>query len=422
MADVYMKQRLIRSYNNAYGRCYKFTPTNLAYADRVLSCENDVPTVLAYWSYVKRQPGKYGSFHYDFVNDCAEFTRFHESFMRDRPDMHPQETPATATKTVEVTQMDKNTEAGIAALGQVLSGIVQNLSMDDIKTAVSKELKDETLKYIQDTYGPVEKRTTVVLNGKKTDIKGVVHEKFDQVLNYVARDIPVFLTGPAGSGKNVLCKQIADCLGLPFYFSNAVTQEYKVLGFTDANGVYQETQFYKAFKNGGLFMLDEIDASNPDVLNTLNAAIANRYQDFPAPIGFVEAHPNFRWVAAGNTYGTGADYVYVGRTQLDGATLDRFGVVRMNYDPRIEEAVSLGKTELLNFCRKFRSACEKAGIKTIVSYRSIGRMAQLDGVIDTKELVQSFLTKGMEKGDIQVIRGELSGFGEFSKAIEALAR
>ena len=85
-------------------------------------------------------------------------------------------------------------------------------------------------------------------------------------------------------------KQVAKALGLDFYFTNAVTQEYKITGFTDANGRYQETQFYKAFKNGGLFMLDEMDASIPEVLVILNAAIANGYFDFPAPIGFVEAH------------------------------------------------------------------------------------------------------------------------------------
>lgn len=49
-------------------------------------------------------------------------------------------------------------------------------------------------------------------------------------------------------------------------------------------GNYQETQFFKAFTEGGLFMLDEMDASIPEVLVILNAAIANRYFDFPAPI------------------------------------------------------------------------------------------------------------------------------------------
>lgn len=75
----------------------------------------------------------------------------------------------------------------------------------------------------------------------------------------------------------VICQQVAEALGLDFYFTNAVTQEYKLTGFIDANGNYQETQFYKAFTKGGLFFLDEMDASIPETLIILNAAIANRY-------------------------------------------------------------------------------------------------------------------------------------------------
>ncbi len=94
-------------------------------------------------------------------------------------------------------------------------------------------------------------------------------------------NIPIFPIWPSRLRKNVICKQVAESLGLEFYFTNAVTQEYKLTGFIDANGRYHETQFYKAFVNGGVFMLDEIDASSPEVLVILNAAIANKYFDFP---------------------------------------------------------------------------------------------------------------------------------------------
>lgn len=104
-------------------------------------------------------------------------------------------------------------------------------------------------------YGTRERKTKVQFgDGKKVEVDGVVHSKFDEVLAFVTANEPVFLLGPAGSGKNVICKQIAKTLGLDFYFSNAVTQEHKITGFTDANGTFHETQFYKAFKNGGVFL------------------------------------------------------------------------------------------------------------------------------------------------------------------------
>lgn len=108
-------------------------------------------------------------------------------------------------------------------------------------------------------------------------VDGIVrHYQYTTIKACVSSDIPVYLYGPAGTGKNFTLQQIAEDEGLEFYFTNSVQQEYKLTGFIDAGGVYHETEFYKAFTNGGLFFLDEMDASIPEVLVLLNAAIANR--------------------------------------------------------------------------------------------------------------------------------------------------
>ena len=251
----------------------------------------------------------------------------------------------------------------------------------------------------------------------------IKHAKFGLIKSMVEADEPVFLTGPAGSGKNVICKQIADELGLKFYFTNAVTQEYKITGFTDAMGVFHESQFYKAFKDGGIFFLDEMDASIPEALVILNAAIANRYFDFPAPIGFVKAHPDFRVIAAGNTFGLGADYEYVGRNQLDAASLDRFGVIKIDYDRRIEMKVAKGNTDLVNFVDSFRSAASKAGVRTIVSYRAIGRIASLEQNMSIKDALMISLVKNLQKDDLQmIIKGMPNNDNKYYTALKALLR
>lgn len=233
-------------------------------------------------------------------------------------------------------------------------------------------------------------------------IQGVTHEKFDTVLNLVNEDIPVFLTGAAGTGKNVICKQVAESLDLDFYFTNAVTQEYKLTGFIDANGHYHETQFYKAFKNGGLFFLDEMDGSIPEVLIMLNAAIANRYFDFPNEK--VEAHKDFRIIAAGNTFGTGADIEYTGRYQLDAASLDRFALVEVDYSPKIENAISNGDDELCEFIREFRFATHTAGIKHLATYRSIERISKLSSIMELSEALRISLLKNLSDDDLNIIR------------------
>lgn len=261
-------------------------------------------------------------------------------------------------------------------------------------------------KYITETYGCVPKVIEVKTESGANKVQGLTHHKFETILNLVNADIPVFLTGPAGCGKNVICKQIAEALGKEFYFSNAVTQEYKLTGFIDANGNYHETQFYKAFTGGGLFMLDEIDASTPEVLVILNAAIANRYFDFPT--GRVEAHADFRLVAAGNTYGTGADIEYTGRYQLDASSLDRFAIIEITYDKDIEESIAGGDRELIEFVRSVRKVVKDAGIKFVVSYRAIERLAKLKKIFSIGEAIKIALIRGLDKEDAQVIARNLS--------------
>lgn len=281
---------------------------------------------------------------------------------------------------------------------------------------IAKPMLDE---HIKKTYGILPQVIEVKTPATSHTIKGATHEKFEQVLNLVSLDIPVFLSGPAGSGKNVICKQVAESLNLDFYFTNAVTQEYKLTGFIDANGTYQETEFYKAFKYGGLFFLDEMDASIPDVLIILNAAIANRYFDFPN--GKIEAHPDFRVIAAGNTFGTGADIEYTGRFQLDAASLDRFALVDIDYSPRIERAITNDNEELLDFCHKFRNICSHDGISCLFSYRTLERISKLENVFDDlSEVIKMSLTKGLGYDDIKIIYNGFDFTNKYTQALKKL--
>ena len=311
--------------------------------------------------------------------------------------------------------------SNMSALSGAITKMIADAKTDEIEKIVVSGLKKRIDDYIFQQYGKIEKKVNVVTEYGQHEISGIMHKQFETVLKFVSNNEPVFLVGPAGSGKNVICKQVADAMGLDFYFSNAVTQEYKITGFTDANGHFHESQFYKAFTNGGLFMLDEMDASIPEVLIILNAAIANRYFDFPAPIGKVEAHENFRVVAAGNTFGYGADNSYVGRNTLDAASLDRFAMVAVDYDEDIEMSVTNSNTELMNFCKVFRREAQEAGINIVVSYRTMSRMAKMDGLINEEDLISSCLVKGLEKDDLHIIVENLSRFhNKYMDALKSL--
>lgn len=233
------------------------------------------------------------------------------------------------------------------------------------------------------------------------------HTKFNTIKTCIEANIPVYLCGEAGTGKNYTLMEVASELGLDFYFTNSVQQEYKLTGFIDAGGTYHETEFYKAFTKGGLFFLDEIDASIPEVLVLLNAAIANKYFEFPN--GRVDANPNFRVVAAGNTVGSGADEMYTGRLTLDQATLDRFVIIDFDYDRNVELSLAKGNEYLVNFVRELRKSAKQQGVRATFSYRCIMSVVALEEAgMDINTILKIAIFKGMDHDTIRTLKLDMS--------------
>lgn len=228
-------------------------------------------------------------------------------------------------------------------------------------------------------------------------------------------DIPVYLAGPAGSGKNHTVEQIAKEMGWNFYFTNSVQQEYKLTGFVDAGGEYHETEFFKACMDDTecVFFLDEMDASIPDVLVLLNAAIANGYFEFPC--GRVDFE-NVHFVAAGNTVGSGADDMYTGRMVLDQATLDRFAIIEFDYDKNVELKLAKGNVQLLEFIRDLRQTAKTKGIRATFSYRCIMMVSKLEAVgMNTKDILKIAVLKGLDQDTINTFR--LYGSSKYYQAL-----
>lgn len=278
----------------------------------------------------------------------------------------------------------------------------KEIAVEDLK----EKLKGDLDKFIEEKYGVLPKIIKIERKGKTKETKGLFHKDFEKICKIVDSNVPLMLVGGAGAGKNHTLEQVAEALDLEFYTTNAVNQEYKLTGFIDANGKYHETEFYKAFTNGGMFFLDEIDASCPEALIILNGAIANKYFDFPT--GRVKANEKFRVVCAGNTYGTGADMVYVGRNVLDGATLDRFVVVPFDYDENVEKTLAYDM-ELYEFIRSLRKAVNDSGLRYIVSMRALINATKLLEIgIDKKTILKTAIVKNMQIDDINTIVKKIS--------------
>lgn len=247
----------------------------------------------------------------------------------------------------------------------------------------------------------------------------VHHEEYDTIKACLECGLPVYLAGPAGSGKNHTVEQIAKELGWEFYFSNSVQQEYKLTGFIDAGGKYHDTEFYKACTSEKecVFFLDEMDASIPEVLVLLNAAIANGYFEFPTGrVDFKHVH----FVAAGNTVGSGADEMYTGRMVLDQATLDRFTIIEFDYSMRIEMAISNNNSDLVSFIHEMRNFAEQNGIRATFSYRCITMVTKLEKTgMDLKKIMKIAVVKGLDKDTINTFYN-ISSETKYGKALKEI--
>lgn len=214
----------------------------------------------------------------------------------------------------------------------------------------------------------------------------------------------MLLVGPAGTGKSMLAKHAAEALDLPFQALSLgpTTPMSKVFGYFDAHGAYHDTPFRQAFEHGGVMLLDELDNGHPGLLAELNQALALGSCAFADRM--VQAHDDFRLVATGNTYGTGANRQYVGRQTLDAATLDRFVVIDVPIDEGLEERIALRYApsyrdtakDLVARIRDLRRTAEEKKLPVILSPRaSIDGAKLLQAGATVQQVIDWRVTRGL---------------------------
>ena len=289
------------------------------------------------------------------------------------------------------TKRTNNTVSVRKDLKSITEGLMQGLS--DAAQKIADKALDRILQPI----------AISINKGEEVKIEGASHPVLPKVINVMNNRLPLFLVGEAGSGKTHLVEQAAKVLNLPFYCMSVCgqTTASSLLGYMNATGQYVRTLFRDAYEKGGVFLLDEIDNGNPNVLSVLNSALSNNVCSFPDTM--VRRHKDFILCASGNTYGHGANRKYVGRLEIDGATLDRFIYIDVEYSKPLEKQIC-GWPEYAELIQAIRKKAQKLGMRHIISPRaSIYGAKLIKSGMGLDEVLSYTVFKDMTKDDIAKI-------------------
>tara|TARA_R110002012_G_scaffold85098_3_gene212286 strand:- start:8222 stop:9706 length:1485 start_codon:yes stop_codon:yes gene_type:complete len=240
-------------------------------------------------------------------------------------------------------------------------------------------------------------------------VDGTPHMKFERILTSIARRKMSWICGPTGSGKTTAAQMAATALNMDYteISCGPETDQYELFGHITPDGRYIEGKIRSVFENGGILMLDEIDNSNPSALVSMNTALSNGGAMFPD--GYVKRHPDFVCIAGANTWGNGADRQYVGRTEIDAATISRFKFIDFDYDETAErDWAGHDQKEWVDFILQVRHAAFERGLEVIVSPRaSINGASELRDGDDFYTIADEYVWNPMSASDKEMLKSAI---------------
>lgn len=94
--------------------------------------------------------------------------------------------------------------------------IIEETLENKIIESILPEVKNKVMQEVDELTKTVRKSIKTIkikkADGTKIQQTSIVHSKFEEILRLVNNNIPVMLTGGAGSGKSSTCEQVAQAL------------------------------------------------------------------------------------------------------------------------------------------------------------------------------------------------------------------
>ncbi len=242
------------------------------------------------------------------------------------------------------------------------------------------------------------------------------HKNYPEALHYLKNGKHVYLFGESGTGKTHGANAMADDLGVAFHEQpcHPLMNAEDLFGFRSASGDYVPGIVRDWLENpdGGVLLLDEMDASNAALLvaiNMVSALSPGKTYRFPDGTRLTRTARHVI-VGAGNTNGLGGTTNY-SRNSLDRATLTRFLFVNWDYDERLEQAIAgtdaIG-AEWTTFCQRVRAIARRLNLPLLITQRAVIGGADLLRVGTPRKSVEaSTLWQGCDDDTLRTIRQAL---------------
>lgn len=300
----------------------------------------------------------------------------------------------TATNNMDDTQLKIDAGGAFSAMVNGIAYAVQT----QVLSAISSQL-DERLANLPTGGGT----TTIKLHKvdgtiTERETNFAVTETYKQVLNCAVNRLPIYLFGPAGTGKTTFAMEIAKDLNLPCYIQGTTNDIFALQGIKLPNGEYIKSNVQKAVEGGGVLLLDECDSYPEDVQTWFNSLLANRKISF-TNCGTIEAHKDLVIIGAGNTNGNGQNDKYL-RQQFDAAFLNRFAIKKhVGYSQSAEDNINKDSAE---FVRSLRKADKSNNL--ILSYRTIEFLPKLAQLFGETGAIEANITDTLDTTTIEQLK------------------
>lgn len=232
----------------------------------------------------------------------------------------------------------------------------------------------------------------------------VSRDLIPQLIDY---EEPIWISGPTGCGKTLGVKWVAAKLNYPVFELTATpdmsaSDLFGHVGLDNGDTVWVDGALACAMRQGGIFLLNEIDYLQPSLAAGLNTVLDGSPLRIPDTGDVIVPERGFKFIATANTNGNGdVSGLYVGTNAQNMAFVNRFVNITADYVSEKQEAA---------FLKKAYPSLEKVIVKAMTRLAGITRAVISGGKIDkdyqdiAQELTMPLSTRALMRWARQIIK------------------